>query len=74
MTLQKIMDSTPVEWSRTYIGDYVGSGFSHSYLIGLDGDVYVLRWYMLEWLNKEEFKSFNEDLIIDKINELEGIN
>jgi len=73
MSLQSIMDATPIEWRRTSLGDYIGSGNRYNYIFGESGKGYIFHWYTLLWEEWETLIAKDPQEIIDKINELEGI-
>jgi len=74
MSLQSIMDATTiVSWRKTHNDECVGTGHKHSYLICKHPRIFEVWWDHHDWYKTESFLSVNPQLIIDKINELEGI-
>jgi len=73
MSLQSIIDATPViSWGEKNFGEYVGSSHKRSYLLGNDPVGYIVYWY--KFGDKlDRYTASSPQLIIDKINELEGI-
>ena len=73
MSLQSIMDATPiVSWNKIKDG-FVGSSNSICYQIFNRGPVYWLYWMKPFDEEPDYYRDIHPKEIIDKINELEGI-
>lgn len=76
MSLQSIMDATPiVSWSRELSDDpyFTGSAINCSYGLFILDNKYHLKYFKYGWEEVKRFKSYEPQEIINKINELEGI-